>query len=76
MKILVAGGAGYIGGALTDILLNTNHDVRVYDALLFEEEYLKDVSFVYGDIRDKKLLKQQLDWADAVVWFAALVGDG
>ncbi len=76
MKVLVVGGAGYIGGALTDILLKTKHDIRVYDALLFEEEYLKDVPFVYGDIRDKALLKKHLDWADAVVWFAALVGDG
>lgn len=76
MKVLVVGGAGYIGGALTDILLETEHEIRVYDALLFEEEYLKDVPFVYGDIRDKALLKKQLDWADAVVWFAALVGDG
>lgn len=76
MKVLIVGGAGYIGGALTDILIETKHDIRVYDALLFEEEYLKDVPFVYGDIRNKKLLKKQLDWADAVVWFAALVGDG
>ncbi len=76
MKVLIVGGAGYIGGALTDILAKTNHDVRVYDALLFEESYLKDVPFIYGDIRDKKLLKQHLKWADAVVWFAALVGDG
>lgn len=76
MKVLVVGGAGYIGGALTDILKETKHDVRVFDALLFEEEYLKDIPFVFGDIRDKRALKQQLDWADAVVWFAALVGDG
>jgi nucleoside-diphosphate-sugar epimerase len=76
LKVLVVGGAGYIGGALTDILQKTKHDVRVYDALLFEEEYLKDVPFVFGDIRNKAHLKDHLKWADAVVWFAALVGDG
>lgn len=76
MKVLVVGGAGYIGGALTDILLKTKHNVRVYDALLFEESYLKKVPFIFGDIRNKKYLKKQLDWADAVVWLAALVGDG
>ncbi|MCE7936358.1 NAD(P)-dependent oxidoreductase [Candidatus Saccharibacteria bacterium CPR2] len=76
MKILIVGGAGYIGGALTDILLKTKHEVRVYDALLFEESYLKDVPFVFGDIRNKEHLKEQLKWADAVVWLAALVGDG
>lgn len=76
LKVLIVGGAGYIGGALTDILLKTKHELRVYDALLFEESYLKDVPFVFGDIRDKAKLKKQLQWADAVVWLAALVGDG
>jgi len=76
MKVLIVGGAGYIGGALTDILMKTKHDLRVYDALLYEEAYLKQVPFIYGDIRDKKALKKQLEWADAVVWLAALVGDG
>lgn len=76
MKVLIVGGAGYIGGALTDILLETKHEIRVYDALLFEESYLKEVPFVFGDIRNKKHLKEQIKWADAVVWLAALVGDG
>lgn len=76
MKVLIVGGAGYIGGALTDILLKTEHDIRVYDALLYEESYLKDVPFIFGDIRNKKHLKEHLDWAEAVVWMAALVGDG
>lgn len=76
MKVLIVGGAGYLGGALTDILLKTDYDIRVYDGLLFEEAYLKEVPFVYGDIRNKEKLKKQLEWADAVVWLAALVGDG
>jgi nucleoside-diphosphate-sugar epimerase len=76
MKVLIVGGAGYIGGALTDILMKTDHELRVYDALLFEESYLKDVPFVFGDIRNKEHLKEHLVWADAVVWLAALVGDG
>lgn len=76
MKVLIVGGAGYLGGALTDILLKTDHDIRVYDGLLFEEAYRKEVPFVFGDIRNKDRLKEQLAWADAVVWLAALVGDG
>jgi nucleoside-diphosphate-sugar epimerase/dTDP-4-dehydrorhamnose 3,5-epimerase-like enzyme len=76
MKILITGGAGYLGGALTDILIKTKHQIRVYDALMYEDDYLKDVPFVLGDIRDKKLLKKHLKWADIVVWLAALVGDG
>ncbi len=75
MKVLVVGGAGYLGGALTDIL-GSKWDVRVYDSLVFEESYRKNRDFVRGDIRNKKLLQQSLDWADCVVWLAAIVGDG
>ena len=35
-KVLVVGGAGYIGGFLTDHLSENNYDVTVYDSLLFE----------------------------------------
>jgi len=76
MRVLITGGAGYLGGALTGILLKTDHKIRVYDALMYEEDYLKEVPFVLGDVRDKKKLKEHLKWADAVVWLAALVGDG
>jgi len=76
MNILVVGGAGYIGGAITDILQGTNHRTRVYDSLVYEESYRKPVDFVYGDIRDIEALSEQLEWANAVVWLAALVGDG
>ncbi len=77
MKILVVGGAGYVGGYVTDLILeNKTNDVIVFDNLLYEAQYQKNVNFVYGDIRDKKLLKKYLDWADAVIWMAALVGDG
>ena len=75
MNVLVVGGAGYIGGAVTDILLTSEHEVRVYDALLYEESYRKLVDFVYGDVRDHDRLLPHLRWADAVIWLAALVGD-
>lgn len=52
------------------------HQVRVYDALLYEEEYRKPVPFVYGDIRNHEKLLPHLRWADLVIWLAALVGDG
>lgn len=72
MNTLVVGGAGYLGGAVTDFLPNA----RVYDNLLYEHEYRKDRDFILGDIRDRKKLKEHLDWADAVIWLAAIVGDG
>jgi len=55
--------------------MSSKHDILVYDLLLYEESYRKQVPFIYGDIRDKTKLKQYLDWADVVVWLAALVGD-
>ena len=75
-NILVVGGAGYVGGAITDLLLNSNFNVRVYDALIYEDSFRKPIDFVYGDVRDREKLKAHLEWADAVVWLAALVGDG
>jgi len=75
MNVLVVGGTGYVGGAVTDLLQGTAHHVRVYDALLYEESYRKPVDFVYGDVRDADRLKPQLEWADVIVWLAALVGD-
>ena len=56
MNILVVGGSGYVGGAVTDLLLETDHHVRVYDALLYEESYRKQLDFVYGDVRDRDRL--------------------
>lgn len=76
MRILVVGGAGYIGGALTDLLVHKDFSIRVYDVLLYEESYRKPVDFFFGDIRDHERLLPHLKWADVVVWLAALVGDG
>jgi nucleoside-diphosphate-sugar epimerase len=76
MNILIVGGAGYIGGAITDILQNTDHRTRVYDSLIYEESYRKPSDFIFGDVRDVETLGKQLEWADAVIWLAALVGDG
>jgi nucleoside-diphosphate-sugar epimerase len=76
MKILVVGGAGYIGGAVTDLLMQANHSVRVYDSLIYEDSFRKEVDFVFGDIREREKLQKHLNWADCVVWLAAIVGDG
>jgi len=76
MNILIVGGAGYVGGHLTDLLKNTENEIIVYDNLLYENQFLKDVRFVFGDVRDYKKIQKYFDWADAIVWIAALVGDG
>lgn len=74
-RVLITGGAGYVGGWLTDRAIEAGHDVRVYDLLLYEDRYLKDVPFIAGDVLDVERLAPQLEWADTVVWLAGLVGD-
>lgn len=75
MNILVVGGAGYVGGGIVD-LLSSKHNVTVYDSLIYENSYRKSVDFIYGDIRDYQKLNPILKKFDAVIWLAALVGDG
>src|SRR6056300_237769 len=75
MKILVVGGAGYVGGGIVDTLSEKN-EITVYDSLIYESAFRKDVNFIYGDIRDYKKINSILNNFDAVVRLAALVGDG
>ena len=77
MKILVVGGAGYVGGVIVDLLLKKkNYNVTVFDNLLYEDSFRKDCNFINGDIRDKKFYQKNLNKFDVIVWLAALVGDG
>lgn len=75
MKILIVGGAGYVGGHMVD-RLSESHDVTVYDNLLFEARYMKPVKFIYGDVRDTKKMQKIINRYDVVVWLAGIVGDG
>jgi nucleoside-diphosphate-sugar epimerase len=76
MKVLIVGGAGYVGGFLTDYLCSNNYDVTIYDSLIYENHYLKKVSFIFGDVRDRDKLSRLLPQFDVVIWLAAVVGDG
>ncbi len=75
MKVLIVGGAGYVGGGIVDLLSKEN-EVTVYDSLIYENSYRKNVDFIFGDIRDYKKINNILEKYDAVIWLAALVGDG
>lgn len=75
MKILVTGGAGYVGGHLVDKLISAGHEVVVFDSLLYEDQYLKPVKFVYGDIRNSDEILKNCHDVDLIIWLAALVGD-
>lgn len=77
MKILVVGGAGYVGDGVTSLFAsNDEWEITVYDNLLYEDRYLKNVDFIYGDIRDTDRLGKIINDYDIVVWLAAIVGDG
>ena len=75
-KVLVVGGAGYIGGAVTELLVAEKIPFAVYDSLVYEPHYLKKVDFICGDVREVARLKSLLAAYTHVIWLAAIVGDG
>jgi nucleoside-diphosphate-sugar epimerase len=75
-EVLVVGGAGYIGGAVTERLISEKIPFSVYDNLMYEAHYLKKVHFIRGDVRDISLLSRVLRDYTHVIWLAAIVGDG
>ena len=80
-RVLVTGGAGYIGSWVTRFLLEAGLEVVVLDRLLFGGESLEAVlghprfRFIKGDIRDDAKLADAIEGADRVVHLAALVGE-
>ncbi|HRE80853.1 MAG TPA: NAD-dependent epimerase/dehydratase family protein [Opitutaceae bacterium] len=80
MKLLITGGAGYIGSVLTPHLLAQGHDVTVVDNYLFGQTTLLECckydgfQAVRGDCRDEGLIKSLVPKADAIIPLAALVG--
>ena len=80
MKILITGGAGYIGSVLTPELLNAGHKVTVVDNFLYNQTSLLDVchnpdlEIIRGDARDAKLMSKLVPEADLIIPLAALVG--
>lgn len=81
-KILVTGGAGYLGSVLTNRLLERNYVVTVLDLAMFGAEGLlphfekKNFSFIRGDIRDEKVIRRIFrDGYYCVIHLAALVGE-
>ncbi len=79
-KVLVTGGAGYIGCVLVPALLEAGHEVRVLDSLrkgglgLLASLSNSKLELVRGDIRDPDTVKKALRDADVVIHLAAIVG--
>jgi dTDP-L-rhamnose 4-epimerase len=82
MRVLVTGGAGFIGSHLVDRLLRSGHEVRILDSLDPQVHdgvpaYLApEAELVVGDVRDRALVVRCLEDADALVHLAAAVGVG
>jgi dTDP-L-rhamnose 4-epimerase len=84
LRVLITGGAGFIGSHLADRLLADGHEVRALDSLDPQvhaqggrPDYLDaDVELQIGDVRDRDAVGRALEGMDAVVHFAAAVGVG
>lgn len=80
MKILVTGGAGYIGSILTGFLLQDGHDVTILDNFMWGQTSLASYCFnrrlkiERGDARDMRIVKPLIRNADVLIPLAALVG--
>src|SRR5215210_689821 len=83
-KVLITGGAGFIGSHVARDLLKQGHEVRALDNLTPQvhrtsrrPSYLEpDVELLIGDVRDAAVVRRALDGVDSVVHLAARVGVG
>ena len=79
-KILITGGAGYIGSVLAELLLNKGYNVTVYDNLMYKQTSLLHLcnetrfNFIKGDVTNKKQLLPQIINNDIIIPLAAIVG--
>ncbi len=80
-KVLVTGGAGYIGSVLVRLLLQESYKVVVVDNLSFGGESIVELlnddnfTFIKGDVRDEELMRSAMSGVDYIAHLAAIVGD-
>ena len=80
MKILITGGAGYLGSVITEKMLKAGHSVTSIDNLSFKQlsplQFTSNpnYNFIYGDVRNVDFLKHQVGLHDVIIPLAAIVG--
>lgn len=80
-RILLTGCGGYVGGSFLLRAINSGYKVRCVDTLIYGGKHLSglvyhpNVEFLYGDLRDEKVISSSLRDIDVVVHLAAIVGD-
>ena len=78
MKILITGGAGYVGSKLVPKLIELGHEVTVFDLMIYGENVLDNnekLKKVVGDIRDQSLLEKVMPGHNAVIHLACISND-
>ena len=79
-KVLITGGAGYLGSVITELLLQDSREITILDNMMYNQTSLINFShydnfkFINGDVRDKKLLKELVLQNDVIIPLAAIVG--
>ena len=79
-KVLITGGAGYLGSVLTELLLNKGYQVTVLDNLMYKQTsiapftYHDNFKFILGDVRYSSTLKPLVESHDILIPLAAIVG--
>ncbi len=79
-KVLVTGGAGYVGAVLVPMLLDAGYKVRVVDNLMYDSHTLlpsiinPNFEFINGDLTNEEMVVEALKDMDAVIHLAAIVG--
>ena len=79
-KVLITGGAGYLGSVITELLLQDWREITVLDNMMYNQTSLINFShydnfkFINGDVRDKELLKELVITHDVIIPLAAIVG--
>ena len=79
-KVLITGGAGYLGSVLTEVLLGKDYQVTILDNLIYKQTSVApfahhpNFDFVFGDVTNEPLLKSLVETHDVIIPLAAIVG--